>query len=108
MFSVTKSGHPTEGCTLGKAFIVLEQGNARVLADWVCSVTTSCSLSMLSGVFVGHVTLCTLCLAPYCGKCLKIVYPPIPSHYMSENLRCDMYKGFELLLEKVRCLTFKG
>ena len=25
MFSVTKSGHPMEGCTLGKVFIVLEQ-----------------------------------------------------------------------------------
>ena len=38
------------------------------LAPWACSVTTSCSLSMLSRVYVGHVTCKSYTLVQYCGK----------------------------------------
>ena len=53
--------------------------------DWACSVTTSYSLGILSGV-------CGSCdpVHPLFGAILremfKIVYPPIPSHYKPEPI----------------------
>ena len=86
MFSVTKSEHPMEGCTLGGVFIVLEQ-----------EMQEFGRLSMLSDYFLwsGHAQkrLCGshdpvhLVFGAIWWEMLKIVYPPIPSyHYI-----CIMY-----------------
>ena len=92
VFALAKSGHPIPGCTLSEVFIVKEQ-----------EMQEFGRLSMLSGVFVGHVTLCTLHLAQYCGNCWNC----IPSHSIP-SLQYNNWFSILLINNLKKCKAHKS
>ena len=73
------------------------------LAHWAYSVSTSCALSMLSGVYVWSHDQLTHGLVQYCGKIMKICIPSYSFHYrmkikkFNNNFEMIEIESFQIL-----------